>query len=250
MARSTGGREKTLNYVPGNCASEKDLKEAKGAVMPFIAFLIFFYTALTVSWILLAPALNEIPNRWVSVGLEHALNVALLILPVVVYILVFERANPLTYMRLTTLPHGRRLVISLAFVVAFVVLGAASALFLQGGSIRKVLDVPASTLLRILRDSVIVAFLEEPAFRGFIFRKLRERFEFQKANAATAFLFLCVHIPGWYLAPLHWGLISTGLGIFLTGWIFGLAMEISGTLWLPLLLHTLNNLGAIVFLRL
>jgi membrane protease YdiL (CAAX protease family) len=92
--------------------------------------------------------------------------------------------------------------------------------------------------------------LEEPAFRGFIFRKLREHWGFQKANAATAFLFLCIHIPNWNFETLHWGVLPLSAEYFCIGWIFGLAMEVSGTLWLPILFHALNNLGTLVFLQL
>jgi membrane protease YdiL (CAAX protease family) len=226
------------------------MQKTKGTMVSFVAFLVYFYTAMTIGWILVAPAVDKISNRGLSTGLQHALNVFLLVVPVVVYILVFERANPLTYLRLTTLPHGRPLVMSFAFLVAFVVLGMASARFLQGGSIHKILDIPHAVLLRILRDSLIVALLEEPAFRGFIFRKLRENCGFQKANAATAFLFVCTHIFGWCYAPLYWGLIPLGAEMFVTGWVFGLAMEISGTLWFPILLHTLNDVGALVLIRL
>jgi len=87
-----------------------------------------------------------------------------------------------------------------------------------------------------------VAFAEELLFRGFIFQRLRAGQSFHRANLLTAFLFLLIHWPGWlYVQGAHWGLVPPSVSIFIAGWVFGLTMEVTRSLWPPILLHLLNN---------
>lgn len=76
---------------------------------------------------------------------------------------------------------------------------------------------------------------EELMFRGFLYRWLRQRHSFRLALWATSALFALLH-----LAP-HAVLIYTTLGL-----AFGLVYEWSGSLWAPILLHSLWNLTVFV----
>jgi membrane protease YdiL (CAAX protease family) len=39
----------------------------------------------------------------------------------------------------------------------------------------------------------------------------------------------------------HGGLLPLGASILVAGWVFGLTMEVTRSLWPPILLHLLNN---------
>lgn len=76
---------------------------------------------------------------------------------------------------------------------------------------------------------------EELMFRGFLYRWLRQRHSIRLALWATSALFALLH-----LAP-HAVLIYTTLGL-----AFGLVYEWAGSLWAPILLHSLWNLAVFV----
>jgi uncharacterized protein len=51
----------------------------------------------------------------------------------------------------------------------------------------------------VLGTSVLVGVFEEIPFRGFVLRKLQERFDFWTATAISSLLFVGAHVPGWIL---------------------------------------------------
>ena len=100
----------------------------RSELTPFSIFLALFFLAWLLRTVLLMPVERLIHDERLRTYFGHALHVALWVLPVLVYLLAVDRANPLVYLRFNTLPQGRRLVMSSAIVAVFVVLGTASAL--------------------------------------------------------------------------------------------------------------------------
>lgn len=76
---------------------------------------------------------------------------------------------------------------------------------------------------------------EELAFRGYIFRNLKDRWSWPNAAAASSFLFAIVH--GFNPNVSAPSLINT----FLLGLVFALIVERTGSLWLPAILHGFWN---------
>ncbi|WP_050696662.1 CPBP family intramembrane glutamic endopeptidase [Anaeromassilibacillus senegalensis] len=86
---------------------------------------------------------------------------------------------------------------------------------------------------------LIVGLQEELLFRGYFLNALAAGMPARGANLLSAFFFAWIHVPGWIrngMAPLE--IVTTGGMIFLLGLFFGWAFRKSGSIWTPVLLHT------------
>ncbi len=208
----------------------------------FWAFVAAFYAAWTLRVVLLLPVDYAIDAGGLRQCWSQGLRLSLWVLPVITFLKWNDGAHPVAYLRLDTLPRGRALVLGLGIMAGFLALCAASALLFQGGSLHRISTMTAADFTSLLLGMSLIAFAEELLFRGFIFQRLRADRSFQHANLLTALLFLAVHIPGWlYMQGPHWGLLPLGGSIFIAGWVFGLMMEVTRSLWPPVLLHLFNN---------
>ena len=153
-----------------------------------------------------------------------------------------EGVRPAAYLRLNSFPRGRALLLGLGIMALFLAFCAASAVLLQGGSLHRLAVMTGADYAGLVFGMSVVAFAEELLFRGFIFQRFRERHSFQRANLMTVLMFLGIHRPGWlYMQGPHWGLLSLSVSILVAGWVFGLVMEVTRSLWPPIVLHLLNN---------
>jgi membrane protease YdiL (CAAX protease family) len=215
----------------------------------FLLFLGAFFLAWTVRVRFLFMDQGLI-SEWTRQYWSQALRVLLWIVPVAVYLVRVENTKPLHYLKLNVLPHGRRLVYSILLSTAFFTVTIPAAILFQGGRLAYFADVTASWLLLSLSTTAFVAVAEETMFRGFVFQHLRQRHGFAVANAITVLLFLMIHLPGW-LALKNPGvhLVSLSLGILFIGWVLGWLMELSQSLWPPILLHFVNNVMSSILLH-
>lgn len=92
---------------------------------------------------------------------------------------------------------------------------------------------------------LLVGASEEVVFRGFYLPLLAERFSFLSANLLQALLFTAIHVPGWIL--LHRFAPGPALEVFALGLVLGWLRRRFDSLWGCALLHSLNNLAALVF---
>src|SRR5262249_40593412 len=91
----------------------------------------------------------------------------------------------------------------------------------------------------VLGTSVLVGFLEEIPYRGFMLQKLAERTGFWRANLSTSLLFLAIHLPGWIaLDHLRAGAMAS---VFLLGVVLAIAFKYADSLWAPILAHSAND---------
>ncbi len=90
------------------------------------------------------------------------------------------------------------------------------------------------SLMSKLSGVLLHPVLEEIFFRGIIFSLLRTRYSLWFSIFFSSLLFGLIH-----LLPLQ--IISAGLGGALLAWLY----ERCGTLWVPILLHAINNLLAV-----
>ncbi|MGG4397967.1 CPBP family intramembrane glutamic endopeptidase [Paenibacillus thiaminolyticus] len=89
-------------------------------------------------------------------------------------------------------------------------------------------------VLTLIMGAVIAPFVEEAVNRGVIFGYLRGRFGVLASVIVSALIFGAVHAP------------ELMLNAFVTGSVFAILYEKRGTLWMPVMLHSIMN--AIVIL--
>lgn len=97
----------------------------------------------------------------------------------------------------------------------------------------------------VLTSLVVGPIVEEITFRGVVLYAFQSRMKFWLANLITSFLFLLVHLPGWYfqgtLVDHLVKLSGGGLTILILGWVFGLVAQKSRSISGSILTHVINN---------
>jgi membrane protease YdiL (CAAX protease family) len=160
--------------------------------------------------------------------------------PVWFYLRYIDRVDPLDYLRLKH--HIRR-----GFLVGI----GLTALNIAGTIAR--FGLPHLTLERVtwnsvLGTSLLVGVIEEIPYRGFMLRKFAERCNFWLANVITSLLFVAIHLPGWL--ALHTLNTSAVVTIAVFGFVMGLAVKWSDSLWAAVVAHSANDFMSFVVFRL
>ncbi len=92
---------------------------------------------------------------------------------------------------------------------------------------------------------IYAPFVEELTYRGAMMGSFQMRMSFPLANLLNGFLFLLIHLPGWYFQGVFSQAAavyaSMGLGVLLLGWIFGFVAHKSRSVAASTLAHMLNN---------
>ena len=213
----------------------------KKSLAPFVAYLFLFHAAW-VAWVyLLFPSVRALGERTLTYALVN-IGVRLLVwvLPVLLYLHFVEHVKPIEYLRLKQ-RWKRGLQIGLGFTcVNFLLL-----------LIRFGMPNPNAQLItwnNVLSTSLLIGFVEELPYRGFILQKLQERLSFWVANAVSSLLFLAIHLPGWI--SLHMLSAETFVFVFIFGMLMSIVFRYSGSLWSAIIAHSLNDfLNAVVFHR-
>ncbi len=86
----------------------------------------------------------------------------------------------------------------------------------------------------------VTAFCEEIFFRGLVFGGLRQTMRFWPAAIVSGLIFGVLHLTA--------GDIGVALQLSILGVIFAWMYERSGSLWVPIGLHTVNNTVAFITL--
>ena len=98
----------------------------------------------------------------------------------------------------------------------------------------------AITIIAGILIAPVTAFCEEIFFRGLIFGGLRQRLSLWPAAVASGLIFGLLHLTA--------GDVGVALQLSILGVIFAWAYERSGSLWVPISLHLLNNTIAFISL--
>jgi uncharacterized protein len=214
-----------------------------GARASFASFL-GYVAAFHLAWIawpyLLYPRLTAaLGDRTLAYALiQLTIRALVWIAPVFLYLRYVDRVEPLEYLKLKR--HIGR---------GFVVAAALTALNLAGTLAR--FGVPHLTLDRVSWNSVLgtsflIGFIEEIPYRGFMLRKFAERLGFWPANLVTSLLFLAIHVPGWL--ALHTWQPGAAASVWVLGFVMGLAVRYSDSLWAPIATHSANDcLSFVIF---
>jgi membrane protease YdiL (CAAX protease family) len=206
--------------------------EEKKRFGPFVIYLILFFSVWTAWAYLLYPRMESLGNSTLAyAGVNITLRLLIWVLPVFLYLRYVDRASPVEYLKLRR--HWKRgLLIGLAV----------SALNFLGTMLRfgpPHLSAQYLTWNSILGTSLLIGFVEEIPFRGFILQKFQERFGFWIANVVSSLLFVGIHLPGWISLRLLNA--SSVVSIFIFGVIMAIILKYSKSLWACIVAHSLND---------
>lgn len=206
--------------------------------IPFVVYLILFHATWT-AWVYLGyPRLRTLGEKTLLYALVNvSIRLLLWVLPVFAYLRFVDGVDPLEYLKLRQ--HWLRgLVIALAFT-------ALNLLLLLGQH-----GLPQTghriTWNSLLSTTLLIGFVEEVPYRGFIFQKLDEWLSFPLAIFLSSLLFLAIHLPGWI--SLHMFKVHNAIFVFVFGAMMAVLLRFARSLWAPVVSHSLNDfLAAVIF---
>ena len=205
----------------------------------FVAYLIAF-NAIWTLWVLVGyPRLVRIGEQTLLYALINlAIRGLLWVLPVFLYLRYLDRVEPTAYLKLRK--HWLRgLLVGLAFAALIFLLSLA-----EHGPPR--FRAGTITWNSILSTSLLIGFVEEVPYRGFVFQKMCEWLPVKSAIAISSLLFVAIHLPGWL--SLHFFTMKTFVFVFVFGVVMAILFLATRSLWASIVSHSLNDfLTAVVF---
>ncbi|MEP7076224.1 MAG: type II CAAX endopeptidase family protein [Acidobacteriota bacterium] len=220
----------------------EDLNDSEGErpFLPFLVYLILFFGAWII-WVLeIYPLLVQLRNTTLLYALINILLRSLFwVLPVFLYLRFIDHVDPFEYLKLRQY-WKRGVVVGLGFFA----LNFALSLVAYGVPTIK---PEAFTWNSVVGTSVLIGFIEEIPFRGFILQKLQERMNFWLANLISSVLFLLIHFPGWISLNL-----MTGRGVilvFVFGFVMAMLLRFTKSLWSSIVAHSSNDFLAFSIFR-
>ena len=213
---------------------DKSKRKASG----FIAYLILFHAFWMGVYVFgIYPwmrSLGENTPRYALVNVS--LRLLVWVLPVFLYLRYVDGLNPIAYLKLRQ--HWRR----------GVIVGLGLSLLNLGGSMLRFgwphFGAHSFTWNSLLSTSILIGFVEEIPYRGFILQKFTEYYGFWVAAAISSVLFLSMHLPGWF--SLHLLSAGTILSVFVFGFVMALVFRFTRSLWAPIITHSTNDFIALV----
>ncbi|HEY2963642.1 MAG TPA: type II CAAX endopeptidase family protein [Pyrinomonadaceae bacterium] len=204
---------------------------------PFVIYLILFHATWTI-WVLWGyprlRTLNEQTLLYASINLT--VRALIWVLPVFLYLHYVDGVKPSRYLKLRQ--HWLR---GLLVALAFSSLNLLVSLVQHGFQHFR---TGAITWNSILSTSLLIGFVEEVPYRGFIFQKLNEWWSFPVASLISSLLFLAIHLPGWF--SLHLFTIHNAIFVFAFGVLMTLLLRYARSLWAPVVSHSLNDFFSVV----
>ncbi len=161
------------------------------------------------------------------------------ILPVVLYIKLKDKTDPLDYLKLKNNPLK-------GILTGFLI----SIIFISLLIIKNILIGWKHINLNIgifWVSGLSVGILEEIPFRGFLMQKLLKQTNFLTANLLTTILFVILHIPTWLFS--HNNIMSSAITISLASLVLGYLFREYKSLWVPIIFHSIFNLCTWIGLR-
>lgn len=208
----------------------------------FVAYVVLFFAAWTSVWVraVYPWAVRNLGEATLAYALVNLLfRFAIWVFPVFWYLRVVDCVDPFEYLRLRS--HWRR-------GVAAGLLVSIANFFCNVLRFGWPHPHPANFIWNsMLSTSILIGVFEEIPFRGFMLRKLEERFSFWTAATISSVLFVGIHVPGWMLLGTFNVLIA--IFIFVFGMIMALLLRWSKSLWAPIVAHSLNDFISGVLMR-
>jgi membrane protease YdiL (CAAX protease family) len=217
-------------------------RRQRSSAAPFFGYLVAFHLGWIVWPFVIYPKLTAAvgAETLAYAVLQLGIRIAVWVGPVWCYLRYVDRVKPFEYLKLKH--HiGRGFFVGIGLTAVNAV-----------GTIAR-FGLPHPTMERvtwnsILGTSLLVGVIEEVPYRGFMLRKFDDRMNFWLANLLTSLLFLTIHLPGWI--ALHTLNAPTAVTIAVFGFVMGLAVKWSDSLWAAILAHSANDFMSFVVFRL
>ena len=206
---------------------------------PFLSYVAAFHLTWVAWPFIVYPRLTAIGDATLTYALLNiSLRLLLWVVPVVLYLSHVDHVDPIEYLRLST-HRGRGVAVALIVTV----------LNVAGSVARFGVPHPTTQSLTwnsVLGTSLMVGFIEEIPYRGFMLRKFTERIGRWPAMLITSVLFVSIHVPGW--VALHVMSVDRAASIFVFAVIMSLIVTYSGSLWASIIAHSANDcLSFVIF---
>ena len=214
------------------------MDKAKRKASGFIAYLILFHAFWMGVYVFgIYPWMRSLGEKTLRYALVSvSLRLLVWVLPVFLYLPYVDGLNPIEYLKLSQ--HWRR----------GVIVGLGLSLLNLAGSMMRFgwpqLGVHSFTWNSLLSTSILIGFVEEIPYRGFILQKLTEYYGFWVAAVISSVLFLAMHLPGWF--SLHLLDAGTVLSVLIFGFVMALVFRFTRSLWAPIITHSTNDFIAFV----
>lgn len=192
----------------------------------------------------LFPCVDRIPNGVVRLLVNDSIRFSIFVLPVLLYLTLVVRESPLQYLKLTV-NVSRGIMWGVPIAAGYASLAVARAMLFNAGG----LDPKPVPVEAWFTSLTVATVIEEIAFRGFLLQQLERVTGFWRANIATACLFVAIHFPGWIIigdSTLVPDKIVPMAEILFLGLVLGYLFKRTGSLGACIILHSVNNLVAIV----
>jgi membrane protease YdiL (CAAX protease family) len=209
-----------------------DLEPERKRLFPFIAYLALFF-AVWVFWVLVIyPALMTLGDRSLAYALaNNILRLLIWVVPVFLYLKYVDNVDPIAYLKLRDRWKLGIVVGAVVTLLNFLLSALAYGI--------PTFNWQVVTWNSVIGTSVLIGFVEEVPFRGFILQKLQERMSFWPANIVSSLLFLLIHFPGWVL--LHIFNMRTAAAVFVIGVLMAILFRYSRSLWSSIVAHSGND---------
>jgi uncharacterized protein len=206
-----------------------------------IGYIFLLMLLVTFWYVWVDPALKTIKNNLVLLECLYVIGkLLIMVIPVLMYLKYIDKGNPFEYLKLkTNKTNGIKwgIIIGLGFIIYLLIRG-----FLSG-----VININFNIGIYYWIGGLLVGFVEEVPFRGFLLQKLQECFGFWKANLITALIFVLYHYPK-LIYQSSKGILMNSILILILGLIFGYTFKKSKSLWTVIIAHSLFDLaGWIIF---
>jgi membrane protease YdiL (CAAX protease family) len=217
------------------------MREAKKSFAPFLIYLIVFHAFWMwgfVFWIY--PWMQSLGKTTLLYALVNIpLRLLVWVLPVFLYLRHIDHVHPIEYLRLKQ-NWKRGVIIGIVLTL----------INFLGSTLR--FGIPHPTLQSFTWNSVIgtsllIGFIEEVPYRGFILQKFEERWGFWVANLLSSLLFLGMHLPGWI--SLHLLKVESVILVFIFGVVMAIIFRYGKSLWGPIISHSTNDFIAFLIFR-
>ena len=210
------------------------------AQLSFVLYLVAFHSAWTM-WVLLGyPRLQLLGEHTLLYMLINvAVRALVWVVPVFLYLCYVKGVAPGSYLKLRKY-WARGLLAAVAFSIL-------NLLFFVAQHGLPHFRAQGITWNSVFSTTLLIGFMEEIPYRGFIFQQLNEWVSFWKAAVLSSLLFVSIHLPGWI--SLHLFRIHLPIFIFVFGLLMVGLLRLSKSLWAPIVAHSLNDFFSVVLFR-
>lgn len=168
----------------------------------------------------------------VSFFYELLVNIIIYIIPIIMYLKLNEKVEVLAYLKLKgNAVKGILMGILVSFI--FIILLLAKNSIIGFGKINFNLGM-------FWISGLLVGFLEEIPFRGFLLQKLSDHMSFWKANILTTVIFVSIHIPTWINS--NKSILQTSIRVSFASLALGYLFKKYNSLWTPVICHSVYDL--------